>query len=92
MRFVRRNALVALGNSGDESSLALLSEFLVDDDELLASHAAWAIGRIAGPTATSILQSALRNTNSDLVRDELVPAITASERGGVYADVSFARR
>jgi epoxyqueuosine reductase len=92
MRFVRRNALVALGNSGDESSLALLSEFLIDDDELLASHAAWAIGHIAGPTATSILQSALRNTNSDLVRDELVPAITASERGGVYADVSFARR
>ncbi len=92
MRFVRRNALVALGNSGDESSLELLSMYLIGDDELLVGHAAWAIGRIGGSRATSILRSALSQTKSEPVRGELVPAIAASGRGGVYADALPARQ
>ncbi len=91
MRFVRRNALVALGNSGDESSLELLAAYLSSDDELLSSHAAWAIGRIAGPPARAILQSALRTVTSEIVRAELVAAIAAAARGGVYADESSGR-
>ncbi len=44
-RFVRRNALVALGNSEcgrDPAALSLLSHYLRVDDELLVEHAAWA--------------------------------------------------
>lgn len=86
MRFVRRNALVALGNSGDESALDLLEGYLKNADELLAGHAAWAIGRIGGPLATAILNEALKRDQAPSVRDELLDAVTASERGGVYAD------
>lgn len=55
MRFLRRNLIVALGNAGDRSSLPLLERFLEGDDPLLASHAIWAIGRIGGPVALSML-------------------------------------
>jgi epoxyqueuosine reductase len=43
-RYLKRNALVALGNTGGPEHLELLDGF--DDDELLAPHAAWARARI----------------------------------------------
>lgn len=48
-RYLRRNALVAYGNtaSGDDPSLdAVLEPYLDGDDDLLASHAAWAALRL----------------------------------------------
>jgi epoxyqueuosine reductase QueG len=43
-RFLKRNALVALGNTGGREHLELLTRF--EDDELLSPHAAWARTRI----------------------------------------------
>lgn len=57
MRFLRRNIVVALGNTGDESSLAVLAPLLGGGDPLLASHAIWAVGRIGGAAARSMLSS-----------------------------------
>jgi epoxyqueuosine reductase len=45
-RWLRRNALVALGNSGGDEDRALLARYAEGDDELLADHARWAVGRI----------------------------------------------
>ena len=45
-RWLRRNALVALGNTGDASHEPLLERFAADDDELLAEHAAWALAEV----------------------------------------------
>jgi len=45
-RWLRRNALVALGNVGDASHEPLLERFAADDDELLAEHAAWALAEL----------------------------------------------
>jgi epoxyqueuosine reductase len=45
-RYLRRNALVALGNTGRAEQLAALEPFLEDDDPLLREHAAWAVARI----------------------------------------------
>ncbi len=59
MRFVRRNALVALGNTGDEASLGLLAGYLGHQDDLLGGHAAWAVGRIGGSRALALLRSEL---------------------------------
>jgi epoxyqueuosine reductase len=44
-RWLRRNALVALGNTGrdDEPTRAVLERYAEGDDELLAEHARWAI-------------------------------------------------
>jgi epoxyqueuosine reductase len=44
-RWLRRNALVALGNVGDDRASAILNRYRDGDDELLAEHAAWALKR-----------------------------------------------
>ncbi len=87
LRFVRRNALIALGNTGDQSSLGLLAGYVGHSDPLLAGHAGWAVGRIGGPRATAICRAALNRKLPRSVRDELVAAVAASALGGVYADV-----
>ncbi len=48
-RYLRRNALVVLGNVGDAESPVvreLLSTYLASDDELLVEHAAWAANEL----------------------------------------------
>jgi epoxyqueuosine reductase len=49
-RWLRRNALVALGNVGaatDESVTATLQRYAEGDDEVLAEHAGWALEQVA---------------------------------------------
>ena len=45
-RYLRRNALVALGNTGAPEDLPLAEPFLVDEDELLREQAEWTVARI----------------------------------------------
>jgi epoxyqueuosine reductase len=45
-RWLRRNALVALGNVGDASHEPLLERFARAEDELVAEHATWALAEI----------------------------------------------
>jgi len=45
-RYLRRNAVVALGNTARRDQRALLEPYLEFDDELLREHAAWALARI----------------------------------------------
>lgn len=45
-RFLRRNALVAVGNSGDLRLAPLAEAYADSEDELLARHAAWALDRL----------------------------------------------
>jgi len=46
-RFLRRNALVALGNVGGPEHAPLLERYADSEDELLAEHARWALDRVA---------------------------------------------
>jgi epoxyqueuosine reductase len=50
-RYLRRNAIVAAGNSGSAALRPLLEFYAGSDDELLAEHAEWALGRLAGAPA-----------------------------------------
>jgi epoxyqueuosine reductase len=43
---LRRNAVVAMGNSGDVSFIPLLQTLLDDPDEMVAEHARWALGKL----------------------------------------------
>ncbi len=43
---LRRNAVIAMGNSGERSFLPLLQELQDDADEIVAEHARWAIARL----------------------------------------------
>ncbi len=58
MRFLRRNALVALGNCGDPKAAALAAPFLDIEDSMLREHAAWALRKLGGPIAQAALDRA----------------------------------
>jgi epoxyqueuosine reductase len=45
-RWLQRNALVALGNTGAAEHVPVLERFAAGADELLAEHAAWALARV----------------------------------------------
>ena len=45
-RYLRRNALVALGNTGGPEHRAAVGAYLDDPDPMLREHAAWALARI----------------------------------------------
>jgi epoxyqueuosine reductase len=45
-RWLRRNALVALGNVGGREHEPLLEQWAAGDDELLAEHARWALEQV----------------------------------------------
>jgi epoxyqueuosine reductase len=47
-RYLRRNALVAAGNSGDPGLVPLVEAHRESDDELVREHARWAAERLAG--------------------------------------------
>ncbi len=50
-RWVRRNALIVLGNAArpdDEAAVAVLRRYADGDDALLAEHARWSLAEIAG--------------------------------------------
>jgi epoxyqueuosine reductase len=49
-RYLRRNALVALGNVGRAEDRPLAERYARDDDPLLREHAEWALARIDGRT------------------------------------------
>lgn len=55
VRFLRRNALVALGNTGSHGDAALVAPFLTSGDAMLRDHAEWALGKIGGPIAEAAL-------------------------------------
>jgi epoxyqueuosine reductase len=52
-RYLRRNALVALGNVGGSEDAALAEPYAAGDDELLREHAGWALARIADREASA---------------------------------------
>ena len=45
-RYLRRNALVAAGNSGEVSLAGAVRPYAAGDDELLRDHAEWALARL----------------------------------------------
>jgi epoxyqueuosine reductase len=83
-----RNVVVALGNLERTDAIPVLSELLLrcQDDrrgpnggsekpEVLARHAAWALGRIGGEVAVEALEQALRGLPDALVRGEILDAL-----------------
>jgi epoxyqueuosine reductase len=45
-RYLRRNALIALGNAGDSALRDATERYAESDDPLLSEHAVWALGRL----------------------------------------------
>ena len=70
---LQRNACVALGNNGDVKAILPLSKVLCSSEEsVVRLHAAWAIGRIGGREAATVLERA-RDSESDAgVLEEII--------------------
>ena len=76
IRYFRRNAAIAMGNSGDEKYLPSLEKSLNDDDPLIREYSAWALGKIGGKEAISMLENALLKETDDRVRKEIELALS----------------
>ena len=46
---LRRNAVIAMGNSGNRQFLPLLEALIVDEDEGVADGARWAVQKLRNP-------------------------------------------
>lgn len=57
-RYLRRNALIALGNSGRPEDAALAAPYLFSDDAMLREQAEWSLRAIGGTIAKAALAEA----------------------------------
>ena len=64
-RFIRRNLLVAAGNSREDAAVPAIREHLRHRSSMIRSHAIWALGRSVGPPA--------RKEMEELLAQETVP-------------------
>jgi epoxyqueuosine reductase len=73
---LRRNAVIAMGNSGDVSFIDILKGSLSDRQPLVRGHAAWALAILGSKDSMPIL-SAMVGTEPDAqVRDEMEWALS----------------
>ena len=72
-----RNACIALGNLGDRGSVPALAGALGDRDPIIRGHAAWALGRLGGPSARRHLERAISAEDDPLVLEECAQALEA---------------
>ncbi len=74
-RYFRRNAAIALGNTGDPEHIPVLSRAMEDPEELVRAYSAWALGRIGGARARVELEKRSRSETSISVRREIEAAL-----------------
>jgi epoxyqueuosine reductase len=70
-RIIRRNALIAAGNSGSDSLARLVAPYAGHPDWLLRAHAVWALARLGGPMAAAVIADRVMAESDQRVRDEL---------------------
>lgn len=75
-----RNVLVAIGNWGEPRAIPALKGALTDDEPLVRSHAAWALGKIGGDTAKQILQTQLMIETEQEVITEIQDALLETDQ------------
>lgn len=75
-RYLRRNLLVAAGNSGEVPAVAAIEAHLTHRSSMIRSHAAWALARHGPPWATVRLRAALGEERAPEARVEMAIALT----------------
>lgn len=76
---LKRNACVALGNLKDPAAIPELSRSLVEEETLVRSHAAWALGQIGGQAAKRVLLEAQASETDADVLAEISDALRGLE-------------
>lgn len=70
-----RNVAVALGNSGDPATVAVLVEALDHEEPLVRAHVAWALGELGDVGAKGPLEAQVEREETEEVREELTWAL-----------------
>jgi epoxyqueuosine reductase len=68
---IRRNAIIAAGNSRVGSFVPALERLACEDDPMIRRHSLWAIAKLTGPSARSVLDKALSAESDPEVADEI---------------------
>ena len=76
-RYFKRNAAIALGNSGDRSHIPFLRQALEDPEPLVRGYAAWGLGRLGGGETRHAVERALSRETNDSAKQEM-EAVLAS--------------
>lgn len=75
-KYIQRNAAIAIGNTGDSSFIPHLAKAVQDEEGMVRGYAAWALGRIGGRYARSILETSLTNETNSFARKEITGALS----------------
>jgi epoxyqueuosine reductase len=75
MKYFQRNSAIAMGNTGDPAFIPALEQAMRDPEELVRGYAAWALGKIGGPSSRQILESSLARETAESVINELKAAL-----------------
>ena len=86
-RYLRRNLLVAAGNSGEPEVRGPIEDHMGHPSSMIRSHAAWALGRSLGIGAAPVLRSALEAETAPETRDELTLALLMVEDPATHRTV-----
>lgn len=86
-RFIRRNLLVAAGNSGEPEARPVIENHLTHPSSMIRGHAAWALARGFPGPARDRLRAALDVEGVLETRDELTLALMMVERVETYRRV-----
>ena len=70
-RGLLRNVAVALGNSGNPSAVAPLTDALADHEPLIRAHSVWALSELLGAQALAVLDANLADETEDWVINEI---------------------
>ena len=73
-----RNACIAVGNWGDETSIPILKTLLDDEHPIVRGHAGWALSQIMGIDAHSLLKSHYEHEPDDDVKIEIERLLSPS--------------
>ena len=74
-RGLLRNTAVALGNTKDPNAVPVLIKALHDEEPLVRSHVAWALGQIGNEQACAALEQASQTETDTEVLDEIEKAL-----------------
>jgi epoxyqueuosine reductase len=77
-RWLRRNALVVLGNTGGPEAVGVLAGYAGHHDPMLRGHAAWALGRGGDPRGRAVLARMASDDPDPQVRAEAVAALAGT--------------
>jgi epoxyqueuosine reductase len=73
-------AAICAGNSGSKAYVPGLAALLCDDNTVVRSHAAWALGILGGPEALGALGKALTAEADESVRTEIAEALKSQNK------------